>query len=148
MDCGVACESAVLRLAVGRRDRPSFSKDYSSVDQRPTHRNQSMADLWPLDRSLWPDPLETFEDSRPILFAQQQCLSYSAGPWDSGLATVCRSIQNFENLCFRLPSRTAICRSGSTPRGPSLAVPRRFFVVIDLWLDSVVDRRVHCRLRA
>src|SRR6516165_11949074 len=146
MGCAVACEGAVLRLAAGKTGSNGVSKDHSSVEQRRTQRNQSMADLRPLDRSLWPNLLETFEDSRPILFAQRQRLSYSAGPCDYGLAALCRAIQNLENLCIRLPSRTAICCSRSTPRGPSPAVPIRF--LIDWQSDPVLSGWVYCRFRS
>src|SRR6516162_4129817 len=146
MGCAVACEGTVLRLAAGKTGLDAVSKDHSSVEARRAHRNQSTADLRPLDRFLWPDLLETLEDSRPILFAERQRLSYSAGPCDCGLAALCRSIQDFENLCFRLPSRTAICRSRSTPRGPSARVP--FRLLIDWQPDPVLSGWVYCRFRS
>jgi len=97
---------------------------------------------------MWPGLLETLKEPRPILLAQRQRLSYSAGPCDCALAALYGSTENLESLRFRLPSRTAIRRSRSTPRGPSPAVPRRFLrFLIDLCLDPLVDRRVHCRLR-
>ena len=96
---------------------------------------------------MWPGLLETLKEPRPILLAQRQRLSYSAGPCDCALAALYGSTENLESLRFRLPSRTAICGSRSTPRGPSPAVPKRFLIDIDLWLDSVVGRWVRCRLR-